>query len=43
MKELMVYACEQVEALLRLKESDPEEYDRQIKSYAFRYCRSWIR
>jgi hypothetical protein len=43
MKQLMLYACEQVELLLRLKQDNPREYDLQIKSYAFRNCRRWDR
>jgi hypothetical protein len=43
MKELMLFACEHVERLLRLKESDPQEYDLFVKSYNFRYCRTWER
>ena len=43
MKTLMLYACRQLAELLALKSDNPEEYDRQIKSYAFRYCRSWER
>ncbi len=43
MKELMINACEQVEKLLQLKETAPEQYFLQIKSYNFRYCRTWNR
>jgi hypothetical protein len=43
MKELMLFACEHVERILRLKESDPQEYDLFVKSYNFRYCRQWER
>ncbi len=43
MKELMINACEMMEKLLRLKESDPDEYYRQIKDYNFDYCGDWER
>jgi hypothetical protein len=43
MKQLMLFACEHVETLLRLKESNPQEYDLFVKSYNFRYCRQWER
>jgi len=43
MKTLMINACCQMEKLLRLKASNPAEYERQIKSYCWRYCRSWER
>ena len=43
MKALMLSACRQMAALLELKESDPDEYQRQIKSYNWRYCRNWER
>jgi hypothetical protein len=43
MKTLMLHACRQLAELLELKLSDPDEYDRQIKSYGFRFCRSWER
>src|SRR3972149_11268940 len=41
MKELMVFACDKVEELLRLKESDPRDYATFILSCNFRNCRSW--
>ena len=43
MKALMINACKVVKRLLRLKESDPEEYHRQTVSYNFRYCHGWER
>ena len=43
MKQLMLNACEVTERLLRLKQDDPDKYDQTIKSYNFRYCRSWDR
>ena len=43
MKELMLHACRQMAQLLELKESNPDEYELQIKSYTFRYCRRWER
>jgi hypothetical protein len=43
MKQLMRFACEHVERILRLKASNPQEYDLFVKSYNFRYCRQWDR
>ena len=43
MKQLMLFACEHVERMLRLKVSNPQEYDLFVKSYNFRYCRQWER
>ena len=43
MKELMLNACEHIEKLLRLKETDPEQYATFIRSYNFRYCGRWQR
>ena len=43
MKTLMIYACRQLAELLTLKAEDPEQYELQIKSYAFRFCRRWER
>ena len=43
MKTLMISACRQLAKLLELKATDPAEYDRQIKSYNWRYCRRWER
>jgi nitrogen fixation-related uncharacterized protein len=43
MKELMLSACDRVEALLRLKESDPKKYDAMIKGYNVLYCGQWAR
>lgn len=43
MKTLMINACRQLTELLELKESNPAEYDRQMKSYNWRYCRRWER
>ena len=36
MKTLLVSACRQLEELLKLKDEDPDQYELQIKSYAFR-------
>src|SRR5438552_14853004 len=41
MKTLMISACRQLAKLLELKVTDPGEYERQIKSYNWRYCRGW--
>jgi len=43
MKALMINACEKVEQLLRLKQDDPIDYDRTVKSASFLYCRNWNR
>ncbi len=43
MKMLMINACEQVTKLLKLKETNPEEYYRQMLSYNRTYCRQWER
>ncbi len=43
MKELMMTACEKMEELLRMKESNPEKYAELILSQNFRFCRSWDR
>ncbi|MCG8586255.1 MAG: hypothetical protein MI757_16230 [Pirellulales bacterium] len=43
MKRLMVNACEQVEALLRLKQESPKQYEFEVKAYAAMYCRGWRR
>lgn len=43
MKTLMLNACRQLEKLLNLKASHPDEYVRQIQSYNSRYCHNWER
>ncbi len=43
MKELIVSACERVEKLLRLKESDPGKYDAIVRACNIMYCRQWDR
>ncbi len=43
MKTLMVNACQHVAKLLELKETDPEEYYRQMLSYNHTYCWRWER
>jgi hypothetical protein len=43
MKAIMVAACRKVEALLRLRASDPAEYARQVRDVNERYCRGWER
>lgn len=43
MKTLMINACEQVAKLLELKDTDPEEYYRQMLSFNHMYCRRWKR
>ena len=43
MKTLMIFACEQVVLLLRMKETDPEGYYLEMMSYGWRFCRGWER
>ena len=43
MKAIMVAACRKVEALLRLRASDPAGYARQVRDVNERYCRGWER
>ena len=43
MKTLMINACEHVAKLLELKETDPEEYYKQMMAYNHMYCRRWER
>src|SRR5437868_15026510 len=43
MKILMLDACRKMEELLRLKESNPEEYAVMVRSLSFRCCRQWQR
>jgi len=43
MKALMISACRQLAELLTLKATEPAGYERQIKSYNWRYCRDWER
>jgi hypothetical protein len=42
-KRLMIEASERLEALLRLRETSPEEYKQTITDCALRYCRKWQR
>lgn len=43
MKQLMIKASGRVEQLLRMKETDPDEYWLTIHDSALRYCRRWQR
>ena len=43
MKTLMIEASERLEFLLRLRDTDPEEYRHIIHDCAVRYCRRWNR
>ena len=43
MKALILYACERVEDLLRLKQSDPSKYDALVKVHNIVYCGQWER
>ncbi len=43
MKKLMLSACEQVEELLRFKQTNPKHYEFEMKSYAAIYCSRWDR
>jgi hypothetical protein len=42
-KTLMIHACRRVEELLRLKQSNPTEYEARMRDYHFRYCDQWER
>jgi len=41
MKEVMRHCSKQLEELLRLKETDPKEYYKLVKSFNIMYCRQW--
>ena len=43
MKRLMIEASEKLAEMLRLKQTDPEQYDIFIRSYHWRFCRGWKR
>jgi len=43
MKKLMIEASERLESLLRLRETNPGEYQRTTHDTAIRYCRKWKR
>ena len=43
MKTLMIAACRRMEELLRLRDSDPDEYARHVRSYNLQYCPGWER
>jgi hypothetical protein len=43
MKELIQFACERLEQLLRLRDCDPEMYDAMLKTYNIMHCGSWLR
>jgi hypothetical protein len=43
MKQLMLNACEQVAALLRLKQESPKEYEFEVKYFAATFCAQWDR
>lgn len=43
MRTLMLHACERIEDLLLLKESDPEKYRLTVMSYSMLYCGRWER
>ena len=42
-KALMIHACERVELLLKLKETDPQQYDVLVKGYNMLFCSTWQR
>ncbi len=42
MKRLMIETSERLAKLLHLKETNPEEYLKQL-DFAWRYCRNWDR
>jgi hypothetical protein len=41
MKQLMLHACEEIEALLRLKEGEPKKYDAMIKGALIKKDRAY--
>lgn len=43
MKSLMLSACEKMEELLRLKESEPDKYEKTIRWFNSEYCKGWDR
>jgi hypothetical protein len=43
LEELIRFACERLEELLRLRECDPEMNDAMIKTYNIMYCGHWLR
>jgi hypothetical protein len=43
MKELMIFACEKLELLLRMREADPDGYAKFLRSYNLMYCGHWQR
>lgn len=43
MRQIMIEASERMAFLLRLRESDPDEYQRTIHDCWDRYCRTWER
>jgi len=43
MRRLMIEASEKLARMLRLKESDPAQYQARIRDYHDRYCREWKR
>jgi len=43
MKEIILFACDKVEQLLMLKETEPDKYRALIMTNAMLYCRRWDR
>jgi hypothetical protein len=43
LKEIMIHACEKMEKILKLKESNPEKYAQLILNFNFSYCKKWKR
>ena len=43
MKQIMIYASERIEMLLRLKEESADEYTKLVKGYNWMYCNDWQR
>jgi len=43
MKAIMISATQQLAKLLRMRDSNPEGYQQQIRTFGSVYCRSWER
>lgn len=43
MRRLMIEASEKLAQMLRLKRSDPGQYEAEIRDYHEKYCRTWRR
>ena len=43
MKAIMINATSYLAKLLRLRDSDPAEYQEKIRKFGSQYCRKWER